>query len=462
MRTLIEQLEAIVGSGGVISGADLAARPTSWRRPESCQALAIVRPGTTAELSRVMRLCYDNDQPVIAAGGNTGLVDGTLHVANEVRISTERMTKIDWVDVAGSAMQVGAGVAIQTVQDAAEEAGLLFAVDFGARGTATVGGAISTNAGGNGVIRYGMMREQVLGLEVVLADGTVMTSLNRMLKNNAGYDLKQLFIGTEGTLGIVTRAVLRLRPGPASDNTALVAVDDFDAVTGLLRRLSDGFGGTLSAFEVLWADFYDTVVTDASSHTAPLPHGHAFYVLVESAGGDPDADAERFQSVLGGALEAGEAADVVIASSSAQRDALWAIRDDIESLEAAMPDAVTFDISLPTRDANDYVNSVRERLQKRWGDAASSVTFGHLGDGNIHLMILPGEHGERAETETMEIVYEALGPYGGSISGEHGIGLEKRAYLPISRSATEIALMHSLKGLLDPKGLLNPGKVVGG
>jgi FAD/FMN-containing dehydrogenase len=460
MSELLKAIESVVGSSAVLTGADVTARPAAWGRPDPCTAQAIVRPASTQEVADVLQLCHEADQPVVPCGGNTGLVLGTHASHKEIQLSTERMTSIENVDTAGCTMTVQSGALLQTIQEKAESDELYFPLDFAARGSATIGGAISTNAGGNSVIRYGMTREQVLGLEVVLADGTVMSSLNNMLKNNAGYDLKQLFIGTEGTLGVVTRAVLRLRPALKSQNTALVAVEEFDKVPVLLRHLGATLGGTLNAFEVLWADFYDLILGSSDKHTAPVEQKYPFYVLIESRGGDQDADAERFEHSLEEALENGLVADASVASNSKQRDAMWAIRDDIEGLVAALYPPIVFDISVPISDANFYVEGVRRKLQERWPETGRTVTFGHLGDSNIHFVMTIGNHDPQQVGEAMKIVYSELKPFGGSISAEHGIGLEKKPFLGITRSEIEVGLMKSLKSALDPKGILNPGKII--
>jgi len=460
MNKLLEQIEAIVGPTGVLTGEDVSSRATSWVNPEPCGAGAIVRPASTAEVSDVMRLCHEAGQKIVPYGGNTGLVYGTRAAPDEIILSTERMTAIEDIDTAGCTMTVQAGAVLQTVHEKADVEDLYFPLDFGARGSAAIGGAISTNAGGNSVIRFGMAREQVLGLEAVLADGTVVSSMNNMLKNNAGYDLKQLFIGTEGTLGIVTRAVLRLRPALRSQNTAFVAIDEFDKLPRLLRQLGASLGGTLNAFEVLWRDYYELILGASDAHTPPVAPDYPFYVLIESRGGDQEADAERFEKALEEALEQELIADASIASSARQRDAMWAIRDDIENLVKALYPPVAFDISVPISDANSYVEKVHERLRERWPDTARAVTFGHLGDSNIHFVMTIGNYEPEQIGEMMQIVYAELRPYGGSISAEHGIGLEKRPFLAISRSPTEIDLMRTLKNTLDPKGILNPGKVL--
>ena len=459
MKEILNEIEKIVGPKGVLTGKDVSSRQASWLTQDPCAAGAIVRPASTEEVSRVMRLCHEAGQTVVPCGGNTGLVHGTDATANDIMLSTERMTAIEDIDIAGSTMTVQAGAILQNVHDKADAEDLYFPLDFGARGSAAIGGALSTNAGGNSVIRFGMAREQLLGLEVVLADGTVMSSLNNMLKNNAGYDLKQLFVGTEGTLGIITRAVLRLRPALKSQNTAFVALDDFEKMPVLLRHLGAALGGTLNAFEVLWADYYKVILKASDEHTPPVAPDYPFYVLIESRGGDQQADAERFEDALGAALEKELIVDASIASGSTQRDAMWAIRDDIENLGKALYPPIAFDISVPISDANSYVEDVREKLEKRWPDTGRTVTFGHLGDSNIHFVMTIGNYDPPQVREAMKIVYESLVPYGGSISAEHGIGLEKKAFLPYSRSEVELDLMRSIKKALDPKGILNPGKV---
>ena len=460
MNELLRKIAAVVGERAVLTGEDVRSRAAGWARQDANEAGAIVRPASTAELAEVLELCNTAGQAIVPLGGGTGLVDGAHAVAQEIQLSTERMTAIEELDIAGSTMTVQAGVPLQAAQDKAAEAGLALPVDFGARGSATIGGAVSTNAGGNAVIRYGMMREQVLGLEAVLADGTVVSSMNRMLKNNAGYDLKQLFIGTEGTLGIVTRIVLRLRPAMRSQSTAFVAIDNFGKIPALLKHCGGRLGGTMSAFEVMWSDFYDTILCANPKHPAPVPQAFPFYVLIEATGGDQDSDQQRFEETLAAAMEDELVADAAIAGGGAQRNALWEIRDDIETLVKTLFPHIAFDISLPIGDADTYVERVKDSLRARWPDVFRCVTFGHLGDSNIHFVMTIGDAAAEDRAAAMEIVYEALQPFGGSISAEHGIGLEKRPYLHCSRSDTELRLMRSLKNLLDPTGILNPGKVL--
>lgn len=458
MNKLIKKIEEVVGPSGILLGEDVTSRSDFWPPMGGCQAKAIIRPASTREVSEVLKLCHAAGQSVVTHGGLTGLVGGARASKDDIVLSLERMKGTEPVDTVNRTITVEAGVPLQRIHEIAEHAGLLFPLDLGARGSCTIGGNIATNAGGNSVIRYGMMREQVLGVEAVLADGTVISSLNCVIKNNTGYDLKQLFIGSEGTLGIVTRAVLRLRPMPRSCNTALVAVEHYALLGRFLSAMDAALGGTLSAFEVMWNDFYRLLVAEGGQHGQPLQPSHPFYVLLESTGGHEKSDKDRFEGALEEAFEAELIVDAVIAQSKQQRQDLWAIRDDIEGLNKALSPPLVFDISLGIEQMDGYVDEVRAQLSERWPDSRM-VVFGHLGDGNIHLVLTVGSH-EPDEVHAVEaIIYEALGRRQGVISAEHGIGLDKRDYLKHSRSTAEIALMKTVKQALDPKGILNPGKI---
>ena len=459
MDALLRQVAAVVGDGNVLTGEAVSDRRVDWLSGAPCQAGAIVRPGTTEELAEVMRLCHAARQPVVTHGGLTGLVHGAEAAADELAISLERMTAIEDVDPVGATLTVQAGAPLQRVQEAAEAVDLQFALDLGARGSCTIGGNIATNAGGIRVIRYGMMRQQVLGLEAVLADGTVVSSMNRMLKNNAGFDLKQLFIGSEGTLGIVTRAVLHLQPPTPDIQTALVACPSFEAVTGLLAHLGRTLGGNLAAFEVMWQNHYRLLTEESSRHRPPLATDSPYYVILDSLGNDPDSHAAQFARAMEGALEGELVSDAVLAQSGSQRQALWDIREDIEGLLQVLSPLFAFDISLPIPAMEGYVTRLEAALAGDW-PGARMVTFGHLGDGNLHISIATGRHDPATRRAVERLVYTPLAELGGSVSAEHGIGLEKRDYLALSRSPEEINLMHTLKRALDPHGLLNRHKVL--
>ena len=457
MTDLLAQLTEILGVDGVLTGESVRTRSAGVWKADSVEAAAILRPRSTSEISQVLKICHSAGQAIVAHGGLTGLVEGAWTRPDELVLSLERMRKIEELDEVGRTMTVQAGAPLQTIQDAAETAGLMFPLDLGARGSCTIGGNVATNAGGNRVIRYGMTRDMVLGLEAVLADGTVLSSLNKMIKNNAGYDLKQLFIGTEGTLGIVTRVVLRLREQWRSQNTAFVAIDHFEGVTAFLKQIDASLGGTLSAFEVMWEDFYQLVTTAPATGKPPLDYGRPYYVLVEALGADQEADTQRFEAALGDALQEQLIVDAVIAKSDAERGAMWAMRDDVEQAFQYAP-LFIFDVSLSLRHMPDYVPEVTVALAAAWPEHRCFV-FGHLGDGNLHFVVSVGDGSAEARQRVEQIIYTPLSDIGGSISAEHGIGLEKKAYLPVSRAPEEIAMMRRLKQALDPNGILNPGKV---
>jgi FAD/FMN-containing dehydrogenase len=458
MNDLIDSLRAIVGDTGLLAGHDVSNRAQGWGNKNGIEAKCIVRPANTAEVSDVLRHCHERRQPVVTHGGLTGLVKGGQSSPDDVVLSLERMRAIESIDPVNRCMTVQAGAVLQQVHDAAEQQGLLFPLDLGARGSCTIGGNLSTNAGGNGVIRYGMAREQVLGLEAVLADGTVISSMNSVLKNNTGYDLKQLFMGSEGTLGIITRAVLRLRPLPRSRNTALLALQDFQSVSGLLQSMEADLAGSLSAFEVMWNDFYRLIIGDGSKHGQPLGNDHAFYVLLEASGAHPENDRNSFEHALEQAYEQGLVEDAVMAQNDQQRASLWAIRDDIEGLFHGLYPPITFDVSLNIDEMDAYVNDVKAQMRARFPHSRT-VFFGHIGDGNIHPVLTVGSNDHDSVHQVEEIVYGALRARNGIISAEHGIGLEKKPYLHQCRSPAELALMQTLKRALDPLNLLNPGKI---
>lgn len=394
---------------------------------------------------------------MVPIGGNTTMVQGTHRERGEIGISLERLNQIEEIDLATKTMTVGAGTILQTVQETAEENDLLFPLDLGGRGSATIGGNISTNAGGNRVIRYGMTRDMVLAVEAVLPDGTILPMQGKALKNNTGYDLKHLFIGGEGTLGIVTKATLRLRPLPTSNNCAYVAVPSFNALTSFLSFMESESAGTLSSFEAIWQDYYEFITGDLTPHRPPVPHGSPFYVLVENLGVDQEKDQARFEEILGEAFEKELITDAVIAKSEAERTAMWEIRDDVFQMVHIAP-LWAFDISVAIGDMESYTSDLKAKLSARWPEHHLMI-FGHLGDGNLHVIVAVGDDAVDTHHAVEELVYAGVRDLGGSVSAEHGIGLEKRDYLNWTRSEEEIALMLQIKSIFDPNGILNPGKV---
>ena len=424
---------------------------------EAIQAEIIVRPESTEEVSKILSVCNQAGQPVIVHGGLTGLVYGTRTSPDQLILSLERMNNIEEIDPIGRTLTCQSGVTLQNIQEKAESENMIFPLDLGARGSCSIGGNISTNAGGNRVIRYGMTRDSDLAIEAVTSDGTILSSMNRMIKNNAGYDLKQLFIGTEGTLGIVTRCVLRLREAPISQNTALVGIEDFSSIVKFLKHIDAGLGGNMSAFEVMWKEFYEMVTNSLDERSLPLKKNIPYYVLVESMGSDQVKDEEHFESLLQKALEDSVIVDAVLAKSEKERKALWAFRDDVEK-QAQYGPTVMFDVSLPINEMEEYVSKVDLNLQKYWKDF-HHIVWGHLADGNLHLVVGTGDLESDTIKKIENSVYEPLELIGGSISAEHGIGLEKKPYLHLSRSEEEINYMKALKDTFDPKGILNPGLI---
>lgn len=457
MNDIVEKISGVVGSGGLLTGKEATSRAAGIWHEQGLEAKAIVRPRNTGEVSEVMKLCHEAGQTVIAQGGRTGLVEAHVSTADDIVLSLELMNQIEELDQAGRTMTVQGGVPLQLVQESAAAEGLSFPVDLGARGSCTIGGNVATNAGGNRVIRYGMTRDNILGLEAVLADGTVISSLNKMIKNNSGYDLKQLFIGSEGTLGIVTRVVLRLREIPKSQSTALLAVEDFSRLITFLKFIDRELGGSLSAFEVMWQNFYTLVTSPPAIPTPPLEQSYPYYVLTESLGADQERDTDHFNRVLMEAVDNGLLMDVVVAKSQAERNALWAIRDSVEQTLQHGP-VFIFDVSLQLRDMEGYIETVRRTLDRAWPENYCYI-FGHLGDGNLHFNIAVGDGSIETRRRIEAIVYGPLQSLNGSVSAEHGIGLEKKPYLALCRNDDEIALMRQLKQSLDPKGILNPGKI---
>ena len=455
-ESLLQALREIVGDDGVLTADAVRTRYPGYFM-STIAADAIVRPSTTEAVARVLSLCNQQQQSVVVQGGMSGWVRATQTQAGDLALSLERLNKIEHIDTVNRTVTVQAGVVLQTLQEALEPHGLSFPLDLGGRGSCHVGGNAATNAGGMRVIRYGMMREQVLGVEAVLANGTVISSLNRMIKNNTGYDLKQLFIGSEGTLGVITRLVLRLRELPRSNNTALIAAQSFEQIVGLLRHMDASLGGLLSAFELVDNSFY-SLNTREGRHPPPLARDYPFYAVIEALGSDQERDAALFEAALMAAGEKGLFADATLAASERQRAEIWAVREDLQHVVRDFQPFYAFDVSLPVGEMADYMEQVKRKLHWHFPNGAIAC-LGHVGDNNLHIAIGAGGAQDREIIEAC--VYEPLQPFAGSVSAEHGIGLEKRAYLGISRSADEIALMLGLKDLLDPAGILNPGKIFG-
>ena len=457
----LNALRESLGAAAVLIGDDIPERNCNdWSTQPPQRPLAVIRPLDAAGVSVALRACLSAGLPVVPQGGLTGLCGGARPEEGSVVLSLERMVGIEEIDPDACTMTVRSGTPLEAVQRAAAEAGLYFALDLGSRGSCAIGGNLSTNAGGNRVIRYGMARELVLGLEWVLPDGTIVTSLNKMLKNNAGYDLKHLFIGSEGTLGIITRIVLRLHPRPGCTMSALCAVENYDAVKKLLAEARRGLGPLLSAFEVMWPDYW-TVVTERVGVRTPLSAGHGNYVLIEAQGTDEAVDGPRFAHWLERLMEQGLLADAAVAQSLADTQAFWGVRDACAEFFPALGPHVSYDVGLAVRDMDAFAVRCKAALSAAI-PGCESVYYGHIGDGNLHLVAwVPGlSVADQPKKAMDEAIYSTVRDFAGSVSAEHGIGTAKKPYLGHARTPEEIALMRTLKQALDPKGLLNPGKVI--
>jgi len=434
-------------------------RLQDWSGVPGARPLALLRPRTVEQLSQMLAVCNAHRQAVVPQGGLTGLAGGACCAPGDVAVSLERMNQIEELDAVSGTMTVQAGATLQSVQDAADAAGYLFALDLGARGSCTIGGNLSTNAGGNRVIRYGTMRDQLLGLEAVLADGSVVGGLHKMVKNNTGYDMRHLLAGAEGTLGIVTRAVLKLHPKPQSLATAWCGLPSFDAVTTLLRRAKAELPGGVSAFEVMWPSYLDFMLQRVPGLRQPLPQRHAFNVLMESAGADGEHHAAAFDDFLGRMLEAGVLEDAAIARSGTDARNLWAVRDATGEFPLLLPGMAAFDVSFSIRDIGQAALECEAMLRERW-PGCTALVYGHLGDGNLHVIAHVDGSPADVVADIERAVYDLVRRYRGAVSAEHGIGLLKRKVLGHTRSPAELAAMRAIKSALDPHGILNPGKVL--
>ncbi len=464
MNEVITQLIHELGSKAIITGELIGEKyKTDWSGLEGILPAAVVRASSSEEVSRILKICNHAKQPVVIQGGMTGISGGAVPQEGEIAISLETVSGVLEVDTESMTITVLAGTPLQRIQEAAEAAGLFFPLDMGSRGTCTAGGVVATNAGGNQVIRYGTTRSLVLGLEAVLPDGTIISSLNKMLKNNAGYDLKHLFIGSEGTLGVVTKVVMRLYPKMTSTQTALCALPDFSSVLSLLTHTAATLGGGMTGFEVMWANYYDEVIQTVEQAKSPFQDKYPFYVLVEYKSqannlddGNID-DSDHFSNVLFKAIEKGIICDTVLAQSLKEANAFWTIRDGIGELLNTMGPVVNTDISVPISQMKAFIEQLESTLYRRFPTIKLRI-FGHLGDSNLHLC---AGTGLKQDLDAISAtIMGVTGEYKGSVSAEHGIGVLKRQYLHHSRTPEEIALMKTLKKAMDPNNILNPRRVI--
>jgi FAD/FMN-containing dehydrogenase len=468
---LIDQLRTLVGAQGLLTDKnDVEPYVQDWRGIYVGETAAVVRPANTEEVAAVVRACAASRTPIVPQGGNTGMCMAAVPRVgrNEIVLSLARMNRIREVDALNNTLTAEAGVVLANIQQAAADVDRLFPLSLGAEGSCTIGGNLSTNAGGVNVLRYGNTRELVLGLEVVLPDGRVWNGLRSLRKDNTGYDLKQLFVGAEGTLGIITAAVLKLFPRPSASTTAWAAVKSPEAALKLLALLRQHCGDRINAFELISRACVELVLRHIPGTRDPLTASHEWYVLTELADSQPGEKLrQELEAALQDGLESELVLDATIAESGGQSQALWRIRETIPEAARGEPGMLyRHDIAVAVSAVPDFVRVAGPALQERF-PGAKVICFGHLGDGNLHYnAFIPGrsrsEAAAREAHDVTDLVYDIVQRFGGSFSAEHGVGLAKVSELVRYKSAVEVDLMRSIKRTLDPQDLMNPGKVLSG
>jgi len=455
---IIERLRDIVGPGQVLTGADTEAFGREWTGHYHWTPMAVVRPGSTDEVSQILRLANETGTPVVPVGGNTGLNGGTM-AEGALMLSLARMNRVREGNVASRTLVAEAGVVLETLHGIAAEHELIFPLSFGAKGSAMVGGFLSTNAGGSNVVRYGNTRALCLGLEVVLADGRVMNLLTGLHKDNTGYDLRDLMIGAEGTLGVITAAVLKMQPAPRAYATAMVGMNSLSDALQLLHHVQAGTGGAVEAFEYMPRPFMERMARFKPEFACPFPP-EPVNILIETATTRADEDpVARLEDLLAEEMEAGRVTEAVIASSEAQRRKLWTMRESSAEVTFNVPVLVDTDIALPL----DRLETFLERMTPRLAaldPEAEELVIAHLGDGNIHYTAYPTRDDAVLLKAIRAAVAEEAVALGGSFSAEHGVGVSKRSTMAAHKDPVALSVMAAIKHALDPKGILNPGKVL--
>lgn len=468
MRTLsadaADAIAAIVGPNGVVAPGDWAPFNIEWRRRWQGAPAMIVAPGTVAETAALVRICAEQRIAITPQGGNTGLVGGQIATNGEVLVSMRRLRTIRDVSALDNTIVVDAGVTLAEAQEAAASVGRLFPLSIGSEGSCQIGGVISTNAGGVSVIRYGNARDLVLGIEAVLPSGEIWNGLKRLRKDNTGYDLKQLFIGGEGTLGVITAASLKLFPSPREKLAVFVGLSSPDAALRLLSRIQNDSGGAVTSFELMSRAILGLVLKNIPESRDPLNAVHPWYALVEVSAGVLETLRPMIEGTLGAALGAGEIRDAAIAESDSQAKAFWRLRHSMS--EAMRPEGgqAKFDVSVPVASVPAFL-AAADAAVGRVCAGVRVVAFGHMGDGNIHYDVLQPTTMDRKSFVECEgaieaAVYDAIDRFGGSISAEHGVGLARRDDIASRKPPVEIRMMRAVKAALDPLGIMNPGKML--
>ncbi|TCD13430.1 FAD-binding oxidoreductase [Oricola cellulosilytica] len=467
-EALLQRLIAICGSANVlVDDADTAPYLKERRGRWTGKTMAVVRPGTTAEVSQILKLASETGTPVVPQGGNTGLVGGQIPDSSgrAIVLSTSRLNRIRDLDTAGDTITVEAGVVLQTIRETVDRHDRLFPLSLAAQGTSQIGGNLSSNAGGTGALTYGVARDLCLGLEVVLPTGEILDDLNRLKKDNTGYNLRNLFIGAEGTLGVITAAVLKLFPKPAGVATAVAGTSSPEKAHELFRRARQAAGPTLSAFELMPRIGVEFTTLHIAGARDPLAHPHPWYVLLEISSGRSEADARTLlETVLGDGLQTGTVEDAAIADSGQQRNDFWRLREGMSESQIPEGGSIKHDISVPVDRIPAFMADA-EKAVLAITPEARIVAFGHLGDGNLHYNISqPAGAGKQTFLSLADRITPAIHDlarrFGGSISAEHGVGQMKRDELAATKSPVALELMRRIKRALDPVGIMNPGKVI--
>ena len=460
VNILINLFESSIGKSSVLTGDDLKSRFYHiWKTEVPLQSICLLLPRSSQDVSNIMKICNENNQEVIIHGGLTNLVGSTKSEKSQVVISLEKMNKIIEIDERGKTVTCESGVIIENIINEVKEKNLLLPLNFGARGSAQIGGAVSTNAGGLRVFKYGMTRNLVMGIEYVLPDGTIISSLKKLMKDNSGYDLKHLLIGSEGTLGIVTKVVLRLYQLPKTRYTSLAVTNDFQKVLDMLLNMEDKISSNLTGFELLWNDTYKQMVSDKTMYNKYLPDKFKYYIFIEYMGRDFENDYNVFEKHILESINNGIIEDAVIGKDEKEQINIWGIREDVAVLADEREFDQQFDISIPVNLIGSVIDKISSELKECDG-VKTIFQFGHVADGNIHFIIGKDSDDDDLKSKINDIIYNNTELVEGSISAEHGIGLDKKKYLIKSRSEDEIKLMRLLKKTIDPKNILNPGRVI--
>ncbi|MEP5762068.1 MAG: FAD-binding oxidoreductase [Litoreibacter sp.] len=465
--TLSDTLRKIVGDAHVLTEFDMDKYARDWTGEYVCKPIAVVRPASTQEVSNVVKACATTNTPIVPVSGNTGLCGGT-HAEGAVMISVERLNQIREIRPDARIALVDAGVILDQLRGAADDEDLVFPLSFGARGSAMIGGVLSTNAGGSNVVKYGSTRALCLGVEVVLADGQIMDLMSELHKDNSGYDLKNLMIGAEGTLGIITGAVLKLFPKPKAYASATVAVPKLDQALGLLNELQAVTGGMVEAFEYMPRNYVARHV-HLGLGAEPFAEAYETNILVEVGSTAPrDADVtdegaipivEYLQAVLVKMMERGEVLDAVVAQNEAQRMEMWKRREDAAEVVLTLRPLQNNDVCLPVDRVSTFLDKMKDRLKTHDADCIEMLVS-HLGDGNVHYSLHPSSDDPQLKSQLMEAVEDVVLELGGSFSAEHGIGLSKLPSMERRKDRVALQVMRAIKGALDPNGIMNPGKVL--